>query len=302
AFENAAAKLRDLGLHAGMTPLDARLAPFLAWLADQVAVMETSDEELPGTFRRFEAVLVTARLVAIMGYAPPAVSRCLSARLDTLYELAETGNHDIYIDQDTFGDYPNNSFRKKPLVDPQLNGQLPSIHDIYALAYAPTDMLNTANRDKIDAVINYVMHPDYQALRDGYGVMRAGPRRYYAIGWSVHLPGYDGDFELERTPTATLVQRLELMAHFPTARRHRWFGEALAHLETFREEVAGDITVYRFPPSYLRESAGGYWVTGAYMRLEDNRRRPIALTLDSTFRMAYLQHLLRSTTPGAPHL
>ena len=45
---------------------------------------------------------------------------------------------------------------------------------------------------KIDTVVAYVLHPDYQALEEGYGVMRAGKRRYYSMGWSVHLPGYDG--------------------------------------------------------------------------------------------------------------
>ena len=34
----------------------------------------------------------------------------------------------------------------------------------------------------------------------------------------------------------SFVQRLELMAHFPVAREHRWFRESLAHLESFRTE------------------------------------------------------------------
>ena len=54
----------------------------------------------------------------------------------------------------------------------------------------PKTLLDEATQHKIDTVIAYILHPDYQALEDGYGVMRAGPRRYYSIGWSAHLPGY----------------------------------------------------------------------------------------------------------------
>jgi hypothetical protein len=289
AFENATAKLCDLGLRAGMAPLDACMAPYLARLNQQMAPgANCKGDQDP--FHSFERVLVAARLAG-MGYDMPALRRCLAARLETLYELARTGNHAIYIDQDTFGDYPNNAFRKKPLVDPRFNGRLPSIHDVYALAHLPGDTLPATTQRKVDTmvatVIDYILHPDYQALCKGYGIVRSGPRQYYSMGWSVHLPGYHG-FDLDRGQAATLVQRLALMANFPVARDHPWFKDTLAHLESFRDAEGH----YRFPAAYLRESSSGYWVTGAYMRLEDNRRRRIALTLDSTFRMATIHHLL----------
>jgi hypothetical protein len=40
AFENAASKLCDLGLRAGMAPLDARMSPYLTWLSDQAGTCE----------------------------------------------------------------------------------------------------------------------------------------------------------------------------------------------------------------------------------------------------------------------
>ena len=162
---------------------------------------------------------------------------------------------------------------------------MPSIHDIYALAHYPRNLLDAATHDRIDTVIAYILHPDYQALEDGYGVMRVGPRRYFSMGWSVHLPGFRG-FEFDGGQAGMFVQRLELMAHFPTALEHRWFRESLAHLESFRQSDG----TYHFPASYLKESSGGYWVNGAYMRLEENRRRRESLTLDSTFRMCKIKH------------
>jgi hypothetical protein len=299
AFENAASKLCDLGLHVGMEPLDVRMAPFRQWLDEQaqaiekiaevnyndVDTKEATQSALDHGIRWFEAMIVTARL-AWMGYADAAIRVCLSRRLETLYALAQTGNHAIYIDQDTFGDYPNNPFRKRHFIDPQFNAILPSIHDIYALAHYPKDILDETAQHKIDAVVAYILHPDYQALEDGYGVMRAGPRRYFSMGWSIHLPGYYG-FDFDAGQAGMFVQRLELMAHFPAAIAHRWFQESLAHLESFRS----DEDPYRFPAHYLKESPAGYWVSGAYMRLEENRRTRESLALDSTFRALLLKKL-----------
>jgi hypothetical protein len=221
-----------------------------------------------------------------MGYDDEAIRACLSERLESMYELARTGNYDIYIDQDTFGDF-NNAFRKKNLIDPALNEPLPKIWDIYALAHWPEALRTDSTQSKIDAVIAYILHPDYQALEEGYGVMRAGKRRYYSMGWSVHLPGYDRSGS--SLPDYLYVQRVELMAHLRTARGSTWFQDRVQHLRGFRT-AEGD---YRFPSSYLRESSSGYWVTGAYMRLQENRRVRRALNLDSTFRMCKIERLAR---------
>ncbi|MCJ7552013.1 MAG: hypothetical protein MUQ30_20270 [Anaerolineae bacterium] len=300
AFENAASKLCDLGLRVGMVLLDEKMLPYRRWLEGQaeaindiaegshsdVVTREVTQAALDSGIRWFEAVLVAARL-AWLGYPDAAVGICLTRRLETLHALARTGDHDIYIDQDTFGDYPNDPFRKRRFVDPQFNGILPSIHDLYALAHFPSALLDAAAQHKIDTVAAYVLHPDYQALEDGYGVMRAAPRRYFSMGWSIHLPGYDG-FDFDNGQAGMLVQRLELMAHFPVARRSQWFRRTLDHLESCRTETG----TYRFPASYLREQAGGYWVTGAYMRLEVNRRNRLSLEIESTFRMCKIKRLM----------
>jgi len=36
ASENVTEKLADLGLHAGMAPLDERMQPFRCWIADEI--------------------------------------------------------------------------------------------------------------------------------------------------------------------------------------------------------------------------------------------------------------------------
>ena len=252
-------------------------------------------DERIGGYRRYldetEAFACRPLLASCLNWAgyggDEAVQACLTERLDHTYELARSGNHDIYIDHDTFGDCPA-AFRKRPLVDPKFYDGLPGIWDIYAFAHYPERLLDAEARDRIETVVAYVLHPDYQALDEGYGYMRAGPRRYYSIGWSVHLPGYES-LEFARAFYAhTFVQRLELMAHFATARRSEWFRRSLSHLEEFRT----DRGTYRFPARYLREQRSGYWVQGAYMRLEADRRSRQSLEIESTFRMCKIKRLV----------
>jgi hypothetical protein len=273
ALENACAKLCELGLRAGMSrEFDRRMEPYRGLLAEAPELVWNP---------------ITGGCLTWAGYHDEALLEWLRARLAVMHDTAAAGNYDIYIDQDTYGDFPA-AFRKRRLVDPQYYGRLVGIWDIYTLAHWPKSLASAEAQEQIDTIIGYILRPGYQALDEGYGVMRDGPRRYYSIGWSVHLPGYDG-FEFQRAMhAATLVQRVELMGHFAVARQHPWFQQSVAHLEAYRT----DRGTYRFPSAYLCERSSGYYVTGAYMRLEENRRRRIALELDSTFRMLKIKRLM----------
>jgi hypothetical protein len=270
AFENACLKLSDLGIQAGTPVLDDKTAAFRQDFADR--------SEYTGKF-------IVAGALTRVGYGTePALYEFLLQRLDTLYAMAKTKNYDIYIDQDTYGDFPS-AFRKRPLLNRAYNGMLPSIYDMLAFAYWPPSLKKADDQHKIDTIVDYVLHPDYQAFDEGYGVMRDGPRRYWSIGWSVHLPGY-GSFEAMPAGRAKyFVQRVDMMARFPNAHHHRWFSDSIAHLDGFRQADG----TYRFPGRYLRESQHGYWVTGAYPRLDENRSQSISLSVESTFRMLRIQ-------------
>jgi len=274
AFENVCAKLCELGIRPGMLPVvDASVHGYRQYLAE-VDV--------------FTCRPLLASCLNWAGYGDDeAVQACLIKRLDRTYELAKSGDYDIYIDHDTFGDCPA-AFRKRPLVDPEFYDGLPGLWDMYAFAHFPEALLDEGTRDRIETVAAYVLHPDYQALDEGYGYMRAGPRRYYSIGWSVHLPAYEALDFTRAFYAYTFVQRLELMAHFATARASEWFRRSVAHLESFHT----DRGTYRFPARYLREQRNGYWVQGAYMRLEVNRRSRQSLEIESTFRMCQIKRLM----------
>ena len=86
-----------------------------------------------------------------------------------------------------------------------------------------------------------------------------------------------------------MVQRVELMAHFPSARRHHWFRDCIEHLDSFRTEDG----TWLLPRHYLKEERVRYWVTGAHMGLEESRRSSRAIELESTFRLLKIRRLIQ---------
>jgi hypothetical protein len=285
AFENPMNKLADLGLKAGMAPLDERTAHFRRLLAKRAPRREGMG------FLRHNIILAAGLLRAGYPMDEP-VTTFLRQRLDDLYDTCRNGSYDIYIGEDEYAGIPK-AFRKKRFLKPELTPggevRLPYIHDLYALAHFPDHARDAATARKIAAIIHYVLDPRYQSLGDGYGYLRERHDQHthhYAIGWSAHLPVC-----ANRTPEgferARVVQRIELMAHFPAARESRSFQDCLAHLEAYRT----DRGTYLFPRDYLREQQSGYWVAGAYIALEDNRRSSRAIELESTFRMLTIKRL-----------
>lgn len=123
-------------------------------------------------------------------------------------------------------------------------------------------------------------------FRNGFGYVFIEKRNaFYSWGWSVHLPGYFGFSSFGQDgKTNRLVQMLELMSHFPTAKCSDWYRNGMTHLEGFRTESGR----YRFPRHYPHEDEG-YYVSGYHMGLGEPRRKKISLEIESTFRMLRLK-------------
>lgn len=276
AYENVMGKLIQSGCHQGIEPFDWKTQLFRDWLGSNSAAYQLD-------WNPFKRKVVGAFLVMAGYNSENAVQGYIEDRLETLWNFTRQRDFDIYTDRNQYRDIPK-GFHNKPLVKPELypggEEHYPSIYDIYALANYPSHLLDQAARQKIDSVVEYILDPNYQAFPEGYGLMRARKGKYYAIGWSVHLPRYHQGSG-KNPSESLLVQRLVLMSHFRVARAHGWFQECVQHLESF----CTDRGTYLFPRSYLQERPCGYWVTGAYMGLEKNRRKKIAIELESTFWM-----------------
>jgi len=281
AFENAMGKLHELGLRAGMPELDERTEPFREWLAEKV---DGPAEGLGGFYVR-----LVAGALARAGYTDDAVQRSLEETLGRLYGSARQGSCDIWLSPEECTGLPK-SCRGKPIIRPEFtfDGRtpLPLIHDMYGLSGLLACGPDAPMKRKISAVVGYILRPEYQRLPDGYGyLLDARKRQLWAHGWGVGLPGHQG-FEFG-SEASRFVQRLELMAHFPRAVKSAWFGDCLQHLEQSRLEDGS----YHLPGGYLEDRASGYYVAGAYMGMEENRRERQAQNVESTFRVLLIKRL-----------
>jgi hypothetical protein len=273
-YENAMSKLVQLGMHAGIPELDEATLPYRTWLTENI-----NTREVWGVF----SFAIVASFLGMAGYTDDAIRSFLTNRLEVLHEFTSKHEYNIYDDESKYPGIPK-SFSKTPVIKPELyengNYRFPLIYDVYGLSalICPGDKEMLA---KIKDVVGYILTPDYHnVVVHKYGVLASPNRKYYSMGWDVRLPGYFGIGEGAFAGRALLIQRMELMAHFPGAAEHQWFTAAIKHLETFQ---TGSGT-YAFPASYLAEKEG-YWVSAAHMGLGENRKVRIAKELESTFWM-----------------
>lgn len=283
AFENVIGKLTQLGCRKSMPEFDQRIVPYCGWLKDNA-------EHPPGhIFEVFYRTLIAA-FMALAGYIhEPAVGTVLRNRLETVYDFTRQGRYDIYVSQASHPRVPS-VWRGVPLINPVLSRDgnlcLPWIYDIVGLAAYLPECGTEDDWAKANTITNYILNEQYQRLPQGYGILLAENHRYYAMGWSVHLPGFLSDAS-EGSTVREFIQRLILMAKFPAAVQHPWFTNSRRHLSRFRTECG----TYLFPRSYLQDDRIGYWVAGRRMGLEENRRPALAIELESTFWMATLQSM-----------
>lgn len=286
AYENVMGKLSEFGLRKGTRSLDEKTEPFRNWL--------TASTDPSVQFAVFMRTLISAFL-AMTGYSEnEAVHAVLLSRLEAIYPFARKGDlRDFHVPSDSFPGFPTIwKKRGRPLINPDLHPKglrkFPLIYDIYAFLHSTPIMTNPELKSKVEAIIKFILSPEYQNLPRGYGIMRAENGRYYSCGWSIHLPGYSdpkslqnkGDYVFSRPTMASLIMRLNLMSRSKSAREHPWFNCSLALLESYKNED-GLIT---FPRKFLPDKKVGYWIQASRMGLESNRRRKKAITCESTFR------------------
>lgn len=284
-LENVLGRINELGLRAGMAPLDERMFPLMRFFWEKDGWRE-DDLYSAGWAGLIKSIFAWGLLRA--GYLPdPLMQSYLYALVENVQKIARDGVYDLYASDDEKKSLPK-TWAEKPVLKREVMASyhLPLIHDLYVLAYFPTWMMDGETAARIDDVVRYVLHPRFQALYPGYGYAWSQARgACYSWGWSPHLVGYHGFDWKNKSEPAALVQQVELMVRFPAAHCSRWFQAAVRHLEWFRT----DSGTYCFPAHYLRDLPDGYYVNGAAMGLGENRRavRRAAnwLEIESTFRM-----------------
>jgi hypothetical protein len=286
-FENVVGKLLEFGLGAECEEFATLLRPFISRL-------NRGPEHKQGMMFMLGATIVAWGL-ARAGIKDPSLDAFMQQRLGDLSEMARKGSYDIYVKGIAFPDMPADYRDRYAVVKeeftPSGEFRLPNIHDIYMLSAIQDSGPAADVAAKIEQVVSYVLHPDYQALDPAFGYVRQqhdGKAHYYVLGWAASLPGYSSP--LKKGRPAVLLQRVELMCHFPVACRHQWTLRCLEYLDQYKTGAG----TWSFPREYITEKPVGYWVSGAHMGLEEDRRSKQSIELESTFRMLRIKKLFRT--------
>jgi hypothetical protein len=272
--ENALAKCCEYGLNTGMAELDRRALPYCA-------------VDSTGAYHH-EALIIVPFLVRAGYAAEPRLAAWLQQRVELLYRLANQADYDLYMDDAERQGLPRSQqmYHGQPRLfyKQQFNHHwgylgLPTCYDLYALAYLPKE--DSSIRQKVEAIVTYLLHPAFQGTPGAY-IWNPQLHRPYAAGraFLACLP--------DISQPEKLVLFMEMLANFEAGRASQWFQEGLGHLETFKT----DRGTYCFPSQYLSEKHSYYLYAGMHMGLGEYPRNSNALELESTFRMARLQRIL----------
>lgn len=198
-------------------------------------------------------------------------------RIHTIHDFTKHMNFDIYDDIKDYKGVPK-SFQNRPLIKPALaygdKCKLPLIYDIAAMAEVYHGV-PPGVQEKIDNIINYVLSPEYDIVECMYGILSAGQRKYYAMGWDCKKP-----FNDNQGYSNPNLHRLLLYSHFPTAVKSMWFQNAMDYLMQYRTQNG----TFIFPKAYLPETDSN-WILGSHMSLMENRRQKQWIEIESTFYM-----------------
>ncbi|MBY8998573.1 MAG: hypothetical protein KGD60_12660 [Candidatus Thorarchaeota archaeon] len=280
AFENVVGKLVQLGWRAGLQPFDSKTLPFRVWLSENV------NKEPEAAHEVFKRTLI-ASVLARAGYQTvEAVQKQILSRLNTVHEFVKDPDFaQVYVDKSEYRGIPK-GLESHELVNPQLYPEqqfaLPWIHDVIAFSHLDIVLAEKESREKAEKILGMVLTPEYQNLPWSYGVAKYG-KRYYVLGWAVHLPGYSKP--PEGRMFAEMLVVLDVLAPFACVRKSPWFLNSMKYLEEFRT----DDGTYSFPRAWLPEKKRGYWVGGEYMAFDERKGRKNAIEVESTFRMVNIK-------------
>jgi len=275
AVENVFGRLLEYGLRAGDPALDERVLPYLS---DMVAETGSVD----GLLLPF---------VVRAGYTDlEAVREAMIDRLAALDRGCSGSPAELFLTPQEMAQVPT-AWQDRPVFRPETNpcgieSAVPWIYDLHLLAYVPSDVPRAS--ETVDKALAFVMTEAFQAAPRGAVIWTPEKRVCHTCG-ILRLPGFFGFGET--FASTGFIQAVEALSRIPLAARSPWMAASVEHLEGFRTDAGH----YRFPSEYLLEKSGYYTYGGNGMGLGENRRRRIALELESTFRMLRLKRNLAAT-------
>ena len=196
-------------------------------------------------------------------------------RIEEIVSTITSYGYNIYVPIEKFTSVPK-AFREKCMVNPELTGKslvkLPLIYDIQYIHQI--GKLLPEYREKIDKIINYIIHDTYQSFPNGYGIMQNEKRKYYSIGWSLKLPFYGENQNTDETIFYAL-----LFSPFKAVHSSPWFEAFIQRISAYMNQDG----LLHFPSTWIREKSNKYFIGGNHLGIIDNRRAKNRMVFESTY-------------------
>jgi hypothetical protein len=224
----------------------------------------------------------------MLGYSDhEGVNEVLTNRLDRIYDYVRQGDlSDFYVSPEGFKGIPK-AYRKHKLVNPNYYDErglaLPTIYDLLGFLHSENLMNNSIEREKVEDIVKLVLSEEYHTrINKGYGCVWIPPKKYYSMGWSIHVPLFM-DKEMSWRDFSRLLLYLGTLKKSDTARSHPWYKKSLKYLSGFIDQKG----IPLLPSKALPEKKVGYWVIGMRMGLEPGRRTRVVVRRESAFRVLF---------------
>ncbi len=198
AFENSLCKIRQLGLRAGLQPLDNKTINHRGWLSDSLEDASSSAEAR-------HSWLVAACALSYAGYSSVTpVDTLLKMRLRFLDDSHKPDEHSIAI---------------------------PTLHDILGISNSEGIMTDLTLRKNAESMIGRIIHGEY--MDTGIVHRTVDSDRPGTIDWFHAL--FDPHDITDETGGLFLLL-MEMLTPFKEVQKSEWFSESLKILDSFRTD------------------------------------------------------------------
>jgi len=298
-LENAMAKAVKLGLHADLSQMQNAVSYY-------VDVMKGCNIIPYRNRHNGFSTIMAANYLCLAYFRDESIIEYMLGSLEEMYAFVKRSTYDIYVTpekRDELKGIPNSWKDREDFIKPELVAEYgfcyPLIHDILGL-HRLYDLNNPDVDMKINAVLSYFTNDNFHnEIANGYGILIAGKRDYYGMGWSPHYPGWfdivyyieNGDkcsapngAHTENRYVPKLLFFAENIIKYPVALKTKWFSDLLCCLEKYKTENG----TYEFPKEWLTEKRG-YAVGGHHLSFGESRKKKNWHEIESTFYMQLLR-------------
>jgi hypothetical protein len=284
----------DLGFRAGIPIFDEKMAPVTDMFKYLYAF--ANEYEYCCWFS-----LMLHRFFFMSGCLFPELAESMNSRINAVHKSARENILDIYQDESKLPKKPQ-IWSDVGVVKDELNPfsasaekPLPTIYDVWAMAYYTDICADQEIINKIDDIVTYILAPAFQEIRLGYGILWIKARRTYLMcGWSPTLPVFESDGRPVRLVPFPAIDYLDIMSHFKIAQKSKWFHDCLNHFEQFQTEKG----TYIFPNDYHylhKKYIDKAFLNETGMSLKRDERQLLKRELVSTMKMLEIKRRIEKS-------